>query len=242
MPLGLRYPYVLLLSVVMQPIDTALLHKDKKLLELTKIPVVTVAASFRQDLAKYYHMRHIPTEPEVLFSRAHYSMALAALISAWGDSATRNPKKAWGVDPTNYVTHHDWSKVEMTQGVGRLMARVPLLKWIKDRIDTKVRNKLPITGAITTPLLFLFEHIGRPILSFQYEAGKILGGIGKKVVQVVTDPHVRDQYLDHAELSTMRFCVFDKNTKVAFLEKAATIGKKVDPNRIIITGPPVDPR
>ena len=225
----------------MQSIDTTLLKKDKKLIDHTKIPVVTVAASYREDLAQYHHVKNTSHEPEVLFSRAHYSMAQAVLIEAW-DSNVPDPKKAWGIDPTNYVTHRDWSKVEFTQGVGRLMARNKLLKTIKDIIDTKVRNKLPITGAITTPLLYLFEHVNRPILSFHYEAGNILGGIGKKIVQVVTDPHVRDQYLEHAELSNMRFCVFDENTKVSFLEKAATMGKKVDPNRVIITGPPVDPR
>lgn len=225
----------------MQSIDTTLLKKDKKLIDQTRIPVVTVAASYRTDLAQYHHLKKVTPEPEVLFSRAHYSMALAALIEVWNGS-TPVPKKAWGIDPTNYVTRQDWTKVEFTQGVGRLMARNKLLKFIKDTIDTKVRNKLPITGAITTPLLYLFEHVERPILSFHYEAGNILGGIGKKVVQVVTDPHVRDQYLDHAELPSMRFCVFDENTKISFLEKASTMGKKVDPNRIIVTGPPVDPR
>lgn len=227
---------------VMQPIDSKLLHKDKHLLEHTKVPVVTVAASFRHDLAEFYHLRYMDNAPEVLFSRAHYSMAVAALVQAWGGKYQPDPKKAWAVDPTNYVTKNDWSKVEFTENMGKLVARYDILKLIKNLVDTGARNKLPITDAITTPLLYLFEHVDRPILSFHYEAGNILGGLGKKVVQVVTDPHVRDQYLDHAELHTMRFCVFDDNTKVSFLEKAATIGKKVDPRRIVVTGPPVDPR
>lgn len=226
----------------MQPIDSKLLHKDKHLLEHTKIPIVTVAASFRKNLAEFHHLRYETDAPEVLFSRAHYSMAVAALVEAWGGKYSPDPKRAWAVDPTNYVTKSDWSKVEFTEEIGKLVARSNILKLIKNMIDSGARNKLPITDAITTPLLYLFEHIEKPILSFHYEAGNILGGMGKKVVQVVTDPHVREQYLEFAQLRTMRFCVFDENTKVSFLEKAATLDKKVDHNRIIVTGPPVDPR
>lgn len=225
----------------MHLLDTnPILKKDKKLLEHTRVPIVTVAASFRHDLAKFHNIDIPDTEDEVLFSRAHYSMALAIAIRAWKDKI--DPKRAWLVDPTNYVSHIDWKKVEFTETVGKLMARNPLLKFIKDLIDTRARNKLPITKAITTPLLYLFEHVDTPILSFHYESGNILGSIGKHVVQVVTDPHVREQYLDYAQLRTMRFCVFDENTKVSFLEKAATLGKDVDPKRVIVTGPPVDPR
>lgn len=223
--------------------NLSILNKDKKLLEQTKIPIVTVAASFRDELARFHGVSDYfgYTEDEVLFSRAHYSMALAAIIAAWGKDGT-NAKKAWFVDPTNYVTKEDWSKVEFTEEVGRLMARNSPLKWLKDQIDTRVRQKLPITGAITTPLLYLFEHVERPILSFHYEAGNILAANGKMVVQVITDPHVRPQYLEHAELPTMRFCVFDEKTKMDFLELAEVMGKAVDPKRVIVTGPPVDPR
>lgn len=226
----------------MQPIDSKLLHKDKHLLEKTKLPVVTVAASFRKNLAEFHHLRYDDDAPEVLFSRAHYSMAVAALVKAWGGKYQPDPKKAWAVDPTNYVSRSDWSKVEFTENVGKLIARYDVLKLVKNLLDTGARNKLPITDAITTPLLYLFEHVEKPILSFHYESGNILGSIGKKVVQVVTDPHVRDQYLEYAELHSMRFCVFDDNTKTSFLEKASTMGKKVDPRRVIVTGPPVDPR
>lgn len=226
----------------MQPIDSKLLRKDKELLEHTRIPIVTVAASYKHDLAQYHHLRYSSLGTEVLFSRAHYSMAVAALVEAWGGKYVPDPKKAWAVDPTNYVTQADWAKVEFTENVGKLIARYNFLKVIKNFVDTGARNKLPITDAITTPLLYLFERVEHPILSFHYEAGNILGGIGKRIVQVVTDPHVRDQYLEHAQLHSMRFCVFDENTKISFLEKAATMDKKVDPNRVIVTGPPVDPR
>ncbi len=223
--------------------NLSILNKDKELLEKTKVPIVTVAASFRDELARFHGVADYfgYTEDEVLFSRAHYSMALAAVISAWKDHGT-DPKKAWLVDPTNYVTRHDWGKVAFTEEVGKLMARNSPLKWLKDQVDTRVRQKLPITGAITTPLLYLFEHVERPILSFHYEAGNILASQGKLVVQVVTDPHVRPQYLEYAQLPTMRFCVFDEKTKMDFLELADVMDKKVDPRRVIVTGPPVDPR
>ncbi|PWU23257.1 hypothetical protein C5B42_03780, partial [Candidatus Cerribacteria bacterium 'Amazon FNV 2010 28 9'] len=221
--------------------DLELLSHDRKALEHTKIPMVTVAASFRHDLKQTYHIKDTdPKSAEVLFSRAHYSMALGVAMQEWKSHV--DPSKAWLVDPTNYVQHHDWSKVEFTAAMGQVMARNSLLKFVKDLIDTKVRSKLPITDAITTPLLYLFEKVDRPILSFHYEAGNILAKVGKRVIQVVTDPHVRDQYLEYAQLPTMRFCVFDQNTKTAFLEKAAVLEKQVDPKRIIITGPPVDPR
>lgn len=219
-----------------------LLDKDRKILERTKVPIVTVSASFRDELARFHGVRDYfgYTEDEVLFSRAHYSMALAAAVGSWKNGV--HPEKAWLVDPTNYVSEKDWGKIEFTEEVGKLMARFKPLKMLKDLIDTKARNKLPITDAITTPLLYLFENVHHPILSFHYESGNILAGIGKHVVQVVTDPHVRPQYLEHAGLSTMRFCVFDENTKITLLELAEVMGKTVDPSRVIVTGPPVDPR
>ncbi len=223
--------------------NLSLLDKDKKILETTKVPIVTVAASFRDELARFHGVSDYfgYTEDEVLFSRAHYSMALAAISASWGRHGT-DTKKAWLVDPTNYVRKEDWGKIEFTEEVGKLMARNAPLKWLKDQVDSRVRQKLPITGAITTPLLYLFENVERPILSFHYESGNILAAAGKMVVQVVTDPHVRPQYLEHAEFPSMRFCVFDEKTKMDFLELADVMGKDVDPRRVIVTGPPVDPR
>lgn len=219
-----------------------LLDKDKRILEKTRVPIVTVSASFRDELARFHNISSYfgKTEDEVVFSRAHYSMALGAAVKAWGSQV--NPSKAWLVDPTNYVTRQDWKKVEFTEEVGKAMARNSFLKKIKDLIDSRARSKLPITQAITTPLLYLFEHVHTPILSFHYETGNILAGVGKHVVQVVTDPHVREHYLEHAELPTMRFCVFDEKTKVEFLEKADLLDKQVDHRRVIVTGPPIDPR
>ncbi len=222
--------------------NIALLRKDRQILAKTKIPVVTVAASFRDDLARFHGVENYfgDNQDEVLFSRAHYSMALASIVAAWGKGT--HLEKAWLVDPTNYVTRKDWSKIEFTEEVGKLLARNKILKFIKDIIDTRARNKLPITNAISTPLLYLFEHVNRPILSFHYEAGNILAGTGKQVVQVITDPHVRPQYLEHAQLPNIRYCVFDQNTKDSVLELAEVMDKTVDPRRVIVTGPPVDPR
>lgn len=217
-----------------------LLQHDKKMLEITKIPIVTVSGTFRHDIEKFYSLTEDLPHDEILFSRAHFSMALAVAMKAWKTHV--DPSKAWLVDPTNYVDAKDWEKVKFTTEVGELIARNDILKSIKNFIDSKARNSLPITKSIHTPLLYLFENVHRPILSFHYEAGNILASIGKKVVQVVTDPHVRDQYLEYAHLPTMRYCVFDENTKVSFLEKASLFNKKVDPNRVIITGPSIDPR
>lgn len=219
-----------------------LLAKDKALLEKTKVPIVTVSASFRDELARFHGVDDYfgKTEDEVLFSRAHYSMALGAAMSQWTHGI--DPARAWLVDPTNYVTRKDWAKIEFTEEVGKVLARNKLLKILKDRIDERARGKLPITGAITTPLLYLFESVHSPILSFHYEAGNILAGVGKQVIQVITDPHVRPQYLVHAELPTVRYCVFDENTRESVFELAEVMDKEIDPRRVIVTGPPVDPR
>ena len=69
-----------------------------------------------------------------------------------------------------------------------------------------------------------------------------MAGQGKTVLQVITDPHVRDEYLDHAEKKNMHYCVFDERTQFELLEKAKLSDKDLDPQRISVTGPPVDPR
>ncbi|MBI5151059.1 MAG: hypothetical protein HZA34_00610 [Candidatus Pacebacteria bacterium] len=234
---------------------TTLLQSDKTLLEKTRFPIVTVSSTFREDLKQFHGMDHDPFMRDIVFSRAHFSMAFAVAVHTWMSSgadqecplsekitAPCDAKTAWLVDPTNYVRSEDWSKIQSTEYIGRKLARNAFLKWVKDQIDTFARNRLPITTAITPPLLHLFEHVEKPIISMHYEAGNILGGIGKRVVQVVTDPHVRDQYLTLSHLKNMRYCVMDEKTKQDFLEKAAIFGKDVDPNRIIVTGPPIDPR
>jgi len=73
-------------------------------------------------------------------------------------------------------------------------------------------------------------------------AGNILIEAQKKVVQVITDPHVRYDYLTYAANPNLKFCVFDDTTKIEFLEKAALKDIKAHPDRVIVTGPPIDPR
>jgi hypothetical protein len=214
--------------------------KDKQYLEQTKIPIVTVSASFKEDIKGFHGMKEDESIPDVVFSRAHYSMAVGVATEAWGK--TMDYKEAWIVDPTNYVAHKDWKSIQLTEVIGKVLARHRYLKLLKDFVDKFGRNKLPILDSITPPLLHVTKNVDRPFLSLHIATGNILAGLGKTVLQVITDPHVRYDYLNHAEKPNMFFCVFDKKTKQDLLEKAGLIGKKVDPNRVIITGPPVDPR
>lgn len=222
------------------PLLQSTLQKDKQFLEQTKLPIVTVSASFKEDLKGFHGLPEDETIPDVVFSRAHYSMATAVAMVEWPNKM--DPLQAWVVDPTNYATHQDWHRIEFTEVIGKTIARNPALKIVKDVIDQFGRRKLPILKSITEPLLQVTEQVERPILSFHVAAGNILARHGKIVVQVVTDPHVRSNYLDEAERENMVFCVFDSKTKTEFLEKAAVFGKEVQPNRVIVTGPPVDPR
>lgn len=223
-------------------IDPALehsLHHDKELLEQTKIPIITVSATWKEDLKRMHGFPDDDTTPDVVFSRAHYSMAVGIASQIWKTSI--DAKKTWLADPTNYVSHKNWKSIKLTEDIGKTIARYPILKTIKDIIDTFGRSKLPILDSITPPLLYLTQDITKPILSFHIAAGNILAAQGKTVVQVITDPHVRPEYTDNAD-KNMYYCVFDENTKLEVQEMAIMHDKKLDPDRIIVTGPPVDPR
>jgi len=213
---------------------------DKQYLEETELPIVTVSASFKEDLKGLHGLPETEEVADIVFSRAHYSMALAIAAEAWGTKL--DPKKAWIVDPTNYVSHKNWKSIQLTEVIGKTLARHPILKAFKDLVDKFGRSKLPILGSITPPLLHITKDIKSPILSFHIAAGNILASQGKKIIQVITDPHVRDEYLKHAGKLNIKFCVFDGRTKTEFLEKAAIMGQEADPNQVIVTGPPVDPR
>jgi hypothetical protein len=238
------------------------LHEEHHLLETVDIPIITISATHRDKLADTFH-ESFPETGEVVLSRAHYSMAIAILVAAYDAGLT-----AWLVDPINYVTPDDWQKVIFTESVGKLMARHKPLKEFKDLIDARARSKLPITPAIEKPLRYLAEKIQKPIISLHYEAGNILARAGHQVIQVVTDPHVRSQYLDalpekstpgtfsttsdntspnpppHTtyNIQNTTFCVFDEATKTELLLKAETLGKDLKPDQVIVTGPPIDPR
>ena len=216
------------------------IKKDKALLEKTQLPIITVSSSYLEDLKGFYKLPEIDTTADVVFSRAHYSMALAVAVEAWGNKI--DPAKAWVVDPTNYVHTKDWSGVVLTETIGKLLARAPMLKKLKDLVDKFGRNKLPILESITPPLLQLTKDIKKPILSMHIASGNILATQGKQVYQMITDPHVRADYLNEAQRDNIKFLVFDETTKADFFKKAKQLEKKVNPNQVIVTGPPIDPR
>jgi hypothetical protein len=212
-------------------------HEERHLLETVQIPIVTVSATFKEQLEKEFGEKPAQVTPDVTFSRAHYSMANALVVAA-----AKHKKSFWMIDPTNYVSARDWPKIMFTEKMGRIIARNPLLKELKDIMDTRLRNQLPLTAAIREPLTYVTGRINRPIISLHYEAGNILLENGKTVLQVVTDPHVRPQYLTHADNPKLTWAVFDENTKARLIELAYILGHKIDPRRVQMTGCPVDPR
>ena len=212
-------------------------HEERHLLETVEIPIVTVSATFKDELEARFGEKPTETTPDVTFSRAHYSMANALVVAA-----AKNKKTFWMIDPTNYVSARDWPKIMFTQRMGRLIARSPLLKELKDLMDTRLRNQLPLTSAIRNGLTYVTGRVTRPIISLHYEAGNILLENGKTVLQVVTDPHVRPQYLTHADNPKLSWAVFDELTKARLIELAYILGHKVDEKRVTVTGCPVDPR
>lgn len=214
--------------------------RDKEYLEKTALPIITVSASYREDLKRLHGLPDNDDARDIVFSRAHYSMALGIAVQVWKDKI--NPKKAWLVDPTNYVSQEKWRSVTITETIGKTIARNPLLKTLKDIVDKFGRSKLPILDSITPPLLFLTENVHQPILSFHIASGNILAEQGKNVVQVITDPHVREEYITNADRKNTWYCVFDERTKLEFLEKAKLLDIEANPTRVIVTGPPVDPR
>lgn len=213
------------------------LQSDKKKLSEVKVPIVTSSASFRSDILKDSGERARVADHDIVFSRGHFSMSTALT-----QTAREEKLSSWLIDPTNYVSKRDWQKLKFVVRVGQAVARFPLLKRIKDRLDSLTRDQLPITKAITKPLLYATSETTRPIISVHYETGNILARQGKRVVQVVTDPHVRPQYLEECERENIIFAVFNKKTKQEFLKLAKADGKKIKEEKIVVTGPPVDPR
>lgn len=213
------------------------LHDDRHRLEEVNVPVVTTSASFRGVIAESLKEEPRREESDIVLSRAHFSMAVAIMREAAERKLT-----TWLVDPINYVSEKDWKKLLLLARVGHLVAKFPALKQIKDFLDTVSREKSPLTKAITPPFLYATERITRPIVSLHYETGNILAREGKKVIQVITDPHIRPQYLYEAQKKNMFYAVFDRQTQDDFLTQAGKQGKNVEPERVVVTGPPVDPR
>lgn len=217
---------------------------DKKLLENTKVPIITVSASFIEDLKGLHQQKEEDQSTDIVFSRAHYSMAMGVAVQAWGEKI--DPKKAWLVDNTNYVSNQALRSVILTHEIGKIIARWPILKTLKDMVDKFGRSKMPILDNVTPPTIYLGSGINKTILSMHIVTGNILAAEGKEVMQMITDPHVRSDYLENAHLPNMRFLVFDKHTKEDFFALAKKIGKKIPKdqlaNKVIVTGPPIDPR
>jgi hypothetical protein len=212
-----------------------ILNKERQFLQEAEVPITTVSATFFDQIEEQHAYKF--EREEIVFSRAHYSQALSLLIAAGMEGKT-----FWFIDPTNFVLAEDWHKVLMTEKIAEAVARHETFKKIKDIIDTRARNKLPISDAIKEPLLFLFEPVTYPVASFHYETGNLLIEVGKTVLQAVTDPHVRPQYLKFADSPNLSYAVFDDKTKIEMLEAAQREGKKLHPDRVHVTGPPVDPR
>lgn len=225
---------------LLDPVLAKALRKEKQRFLTTQIPILTVSGSYKEDIKGFYGYPEDESLADVVFSRAHYSMALGIAVAAWKTKV--DPKKAYVIDPTNFVSAQDWKKITFTQFVGKTLARKSFLKKIKDFIDTFGRNKLPILSSIEPPILQLSEKITKPFLSLHIAAGNILATYNKTVVQVITDPHVREEYLNNAQNPNFYYCVFDEATKTEAIEKAVYLGKDLDPDRVIVTGPPVDPR
>jgi hypothetical protein len=220
------------------------LHEERHLFEKVEVPIVTVSATFRKELAKKYRSI-VHTPADVIYSRAHYSMAEAVRQQALLESKTTHLS-----DPTNFVTLEDWKKLEFTQTLGRLIARNKLLKTIKEKVSALTRNKVPISQAIKQPLLYLTGTTNCPIISMHYETGNILANAGKTIIQAITDPHVHPQYLEALPRSggiadlekTTTYAVFDEKTKTDLVKLAKTLKKQLAEDQVVVTGPFVDPR
>lgn len=213
------------------------LQQDREHLQKVKVPIITTSASFKSDIARNFGEPSQEEGHDIVFSRGHFSMSVALF-----EQAHEMHLSTWLIDPTNYVSKKDWGKLKEVVLAGRIVARFPLIKHIKDLVDTVIRGKLPISQAITEPLLFATAGTTKPIVSVHYEAGNILVREGHVVLQVVTDPHVRPQYIQEAERKNMHFAVFNTQTRDELFKKAQEEGKTIDSERIVVTGPPVDPR
>ncbi len=213
------------------------LEADKKQLQNVQVPIVTTSASFRSDIAKNFGEKSLWRDPDIVFSRGHFSMSIALLQEAYELGLS-----SWLIDPVNYVSKSDWNKLKAVVFIGQLVAKFPFLKQVKDKTDTLTRGNLPITRAITKPLLYATAEDDTPIISVHYETGNILAKTGRTVLQVVTDPQIRPQYLMEAGRKNITFAVFNEETKNEFRQKAKEKEIVLDEDRIVVTGPPVDPR
>ncbi len=224
----------------LNPVLEKVYWEDKHFLENTAVPIITVSGTYREDLKSWHHQANNETDQDVVFSRAHFSMALGVAIAAWHRKLDH--QRAWLADPTNFVSKQNWHSIKLTEEVGEMIARHPFLKKIKSLIDQFGRQRLPILDSITQPLIYLTNEIDKPILSFHIAAGNIMIEQGKTVLQVITDPYVRYDYLKHAANPRLFYAVFDNKTKTDLLEQAEVINQPIAEDHVFVTGPPIDPR
>ena len=107
-------------------------QKEQQLLTESAVPIITVSASYKEDLKGFLDQAESDQLTDIVLSRAHYSMAVGIAVEAWGKKI--DPKKAWLVDPTNHVSQKDWSGIELTNLIGKTIARWPILKTLKDMV------------------------------------------------------------------------------------------------------------
>lgn len=221
-------------------LDKAYKSQKRRLAEV-QVPIATVSATYRKELS-YWYKNPMTTAGDLVYSRAHYSMAEAVRYQAeLMDLSTQV------ADPMNFVDPENWKKVKFTEVIGKVVARKNLIKKLKDKLDKLIRSKSPITEPIARPLKLLFEDVKQPIICLHYEAANLLNLQNQPLVDVVTDPHVRQHYLKALPLkgqphNSPYYAVFDPQTKVEFLNLAKKLGKSLDPEKVVVTGPPIDPR
>jgi len=212
------------------------IYEERFLFEKAQVPIVTVSASYRKELAdKYQAIAH--THSDIVFSRAHYSMA-----EAIRQQAILTKRKAVISDPINFVSKENWNKIETTEKIGKIIARYKILKDIKDKLNSLVRQSSPVGKAIKKPLLYLTQTTRCPIISVHYETGNILVKNGKTVIQCITDPHIHPQYLESLPSPNITFAVFDEKTKETLLSEAKRLNKKIEDKQVVVTGAFIDPR
>lgn len=218
-----------------QDLRKALLAEKKKLEEVD-VPVITVSASFRKEIVEKYEV-NLGSKGEIIFSRGHYSEAMAVV-----EAAKRKGLSSYLVDPMNFVSIKDWGKLEFTEDIGELTARYDLLAKLKRVAEQLLRGKLPVSEAVKPVVLELIENIKVPIVSGHYEVGNVIAQTDKKVVQMVTDPHVSDPYLKVSDEENVSWVVFDEGTKNQFVDKVKKKNKSVNEKMIKVTGPGINPK
>jgi len=217
------------------------LRRESQSLAQADVPILTTSATFRKELSYRFGIE-FKTKGDLIYSRAHYSMAEAVR-----QKAKQKKLSSYLADPINYVNLEGWDKVNLVEEIGKLAARNKLLKKIKSRFDTLIRGKSPIRAPIELPLKNLASQVNKPIICLHYEVANLLAS-SHQLVCVVTDPHVRLEYLKslpeihQINQSHPNFAVFDQQTKKDFLSLAKKQAKFVDAKKVVVTGPPIDPR